>query len=98
MKKRNKAAAFSKQPSCPSSETLHDFARDLLPASARRGLGLHLAHCDFCAAELHLLSSQPPPRRGPRVKAQVPLWVRLFARRLLQKNTGAARHQRRRAA
>ena len=98
MKKREEAFAFSNQPSCPSSATLLNLINDSLPALALQGTELHLAGCDFCAAELQLLSRHPPRSDESQVRANVPLWVWSFAGLHLLKNARTNRPQRRHEA
>jgi hypothetical protein len=71
---------FSKRRDCPLSETLLAYAGRTLPPLKRQSVRLHLAKCDFCGAELQLLSSQAPAAETPRVpEAPVPLSLLLVA-------------------
>lgn len=98
MKKREEAFAFSKRPACPSSETLLDLVHGSLPALTFQTTDLHLAGCDFCAAELQLLSRHAPRSYESHVRANIPLWVLLFAGRLLLKHARTIEPRRRDAA
>lgn len=48
--------AFRKRVSCPSSQTLLAFRRSHLGCEAYGRVETHLAGCDFCNAELQLLT------------------------------------------
>jgi hypothetical protein len=48
--------AFRKRVSCPSSQTLLAFRRSHLSCEDRTRIESHLAICDFCNAELQLLT------------------------------------------
>lgn len=56
-------ARFRKLRTCPSSETLLAFGRVARGARGRRAgrVAEHLESCDFCGAELQLLSRHAPP-------------------------------------
>ena len=84
-------AKFCKHKSCPSAEMLLDYTRAALASDARQQLTAHLAACDFCDAELYLLSKFPPtgaPLLCPRVK--MPLALYRLAKDLLIVSTSAA--------
>jgi hypothetical protein len=66
-------AAFCKRKTCPTARTLLLFHGASLKREASRHVAAHLSSCDFCGAELHLLSRFPPagpplfrPARMPR--------------------------------
>ena len=79
------AGDFRKQHDCPTSDTLLAFAHRSLPGLKRQSLRLHLAKCDFCGAELQLLSNHPPMKEAPHVPARIPLSLLLIAERTLPK-------------
>lgn len=47
---------FCKTGECPSSEVLLRYRRHQLPLKDRAAIEIHLRRCDFCSAELHLLT------------------------------------------
>ena len=53
-------ATFCKQRTCPSSEMLLLYHDATLARETVRLVTEHLSSCDFCDAELHLLSKFPP--------------------------------------
>lgn len=81
---------FAKQVSCTPSQTLAALRAGALSPLARQGALLHARSCDFCAAELQLLSAasldvvtpEPPP---------MPLALRLFAESKLAEAAALAR-------
>jgi hypothetical protein len=62
-------AAFRKLKTCPPSEALLHFREETAAGDAtRQELASHLSGCDFCGAELQLLSRFPvagPPQIKP---------------------------------
>ena len=52
-------AEFLKTTDCPSAETLLLYGEAALTRTRRRGVVAHLAACDFCAAEAHMLAHHP---------------------------------------
>ena len=53
-------ATFCKRRTCPSAELLLLYHDAVLARTFARELAAHLAECDFCAAELYLLTKFPP--------------------------------------
>lgn len=51
---------FSKNVSCPSSPRLLAFQKGDLSVSENQLVQKHLAHCDFCAAEVEFYQHFPP--------------------------------------
>lgn len=49
-------ATFCKRAACPSAETLLYFQAERLSKTQKARVVSHLNQCDFCRAELHLLS------------------------------------------
>lgn len=96
---------FAKQPDCPASVTLRAYGAGTLSFLARPGVAAHLAACEFCGAELSLLTraaravetsevEQPPPPAPA-----MPLALRLFAQTALADITAAGvRAEEKRAA
>jgi len=67
---------FEKKRHCPSSEALVFYRQRYLPDGQMSQLASHLAACDFCAAELELLSRFPStkelcdsPKMPPHLRA-----------------------------
>jgi hypothetical protein len=79
------AGDFRKQRECPASDTLLAYAHRSLPSLRRQSVRLHLSKCDFCGAELQLLSKHPPAQEAPHVPARIPLSLLLLAERSLPK-------------
>ena len=74
---------FDKRLDCPSSEVLLAYAVESVVGLRREGIKLHLAHCDFCDAELRLLKQHPPAAEVVFVPAKLPLSLLLFAEQSL---------------
>lgn len=70
---------FVKHRDCPPSDTLLAFARRSLSPLKRQSVRLHLAKCEFCDAELQLLSKHPPLAETPHAPARLPLSLLLLA-------------------
>ena len=64
----------------------------------REGVRLHLAHCDFCGAELRLLERHSPQSEADFVPAPLPLSLLIIAEQSLPKRHVLKRPARRRAA
>ncbi|HYG80471.1 MAG TPA: hypothetical protein VD861_08800 [Pyrinomonadaceae bacterium] len=78
------AIAFCKRASCPSSETLLLYRACGLEAERMVWVASHLGQCDFCGAELQLLTEHAPP--GPEeecVITAMPANLRWLAETLL---------------
>ena len=89
---------FVKRPECPSSGVLLAYAGKSLAGLKCEGVRLHLAHCDFCAAELWLLGRHPPQSEVDFVPAPLPLSLLLVAEQSLPKRHVLKKPPRRRAA
>ncbi|HLL71424.1 MAG TPA: hypothetical protein VK363_08325 [Pyrinomonadaceae bacterium] len=93
---------FAKQPDCPASAALAAYAAGTLSFLARECVAEHLAACEFCDAELPLLSRHAPvatETTKPHDDAPpVPLALRLLAESALADMHAAARAGERRAA
>lgn len=61
-------AAFRKSKTCPSAELLLLYRSDTFTNETCREVSAHLQKCDFCGAELQLLTKYPPVG-APRYKA-----------------------------
>jgi hypothetical protein len=69
---------FAKTHDCPPSQTLQARAENRLSPLAARVADSHLASCEFCRAELALLSHAAAPE-APQEAPAMPLALRLFA-------------------
>ena len=75
----SRTAGFRKLRTCPQSEKLLTHCR-----SARPSLAAHLASCDFCGAEMQLLSHFPPPANAlPFVALPMPDGLQRLAQEIL---------------
>ena len=73
---------FSKQATCPSSEMLLSYQRVGLSSEQRAWIVTHLAACEFCGAELQLLTKYSP--NGEEYAfTDIPLNLRHLAEALL---------------
>ena len=75
---------FSKQLTCPSSETLLKYHQTSPATKHQAWISTHLAACDFCGAELQLLSRYPPPEDEDCTLTDIPLGLRRLAESLLR--------------
>lgn len=73
---------FCKQATCPSSETLLKYQQVGLAAEQRARVASHLAACDFCGAELQLLTKHSTTDEK-YVLTNIPLNLRRLAEALL---------------
>ncbi len=73
---------FCKQASCPSSETLLHYRTQELPTEECDWVASHLCVCEFCCAELQLLTEHRPTEEECPV-AEMPLNLRYLAEALL---------------
>jgi hypothetical protein len=76
---------FIKQPGCPASAALRAYGANTVSFLARAGIAAHLDACEFCGAELSLLT-QLAPSAEPRAEIELPplpLALRLFAQSAL---------------
>ncbi len=58
-------AEFRKTKICPSTQILLLYHEASLPETRRRRVAAHLSACDFCGAEMQLLSKHRPPTAQP---------------------------------
>jgi hypothetical protein len=73
---------FNKQATCPSSEMLLSYQRVGLAAEQRAWVASHLTACDFCGAELQLLTKYSPTGEEYKL-TDIPLNLRRLAEALL---------------
>jgi hypothetical protein len=83
-------AKFCKNRTCPSAEMLVSYTRATLKVELRQQLTAHLAACDFCDAELHLLSKFPPAGAVACTSVKIPFALYRLAKDLLSVSTSAA--------
>jgi len=74
-----KTTSFCKQASCPSSATLLSYHKFGLVSSIETGVVEHLEACDFCCAELQLLSECPQDEVDFSKVEAIPPPLRLLA-------------------
>lgn len=73
---------FSKQATCPSAETLVSYNALNLHAGAAAHVLEHLSSCEFCNAELKLLSRHMPAEEEYST-AEIPAHLRSLAEALM---------------
>lgn len=79
-------AEFRKQKTCPSAEVLLLYKDARLAATRRQSVAAHLAACDFCGAELQLLSrhwTRAAVRRAASAAIEMPSNLRRLAEDLM---------------
>ena len=82
--------SFKKTAVCPSETILISYQSKKLSQEIMTVVRFHLGSCDFCAAELPLLSYYSQPQRGECRAPDIPMDLRILAESLL------FRHRRRR--
>jgi hypothetical protein len=65
-------AMFCKRKTCPSAEMLLLYHDGVLASAFEREIAAHLAACDFCDAELYLLTKFPPAGLPSYTPAAIP--------------------------
>ena len=73
---------FCKQATCPSAETLRSYGTLNLAASEAAQVGEHLSSCEFCSAELKLLSDHTPMEEE-YLATEIPAHLRSLAEALM---------------
>ena len=76
------AKLFLKRVSCPSSQSLLEYDQSRLGSAQSLRIEAHLAYCDFCNAELQLLTRYQDTQDEYSF-AELPLQLRGLAERLL---------------
>ena len=78
-------ATFRKLKTCPSAEMLLLYSDTSLVRRWQTMVAAHLAGCEFCGAELQLLSRHAPRgrRAAPALSVEIPLALRRLAEELL---------------
>jgi hypothetical protein len=82
--KTYRASTFCKQLTCPSSDTLLSYGAAGLASELKTHVATHLAGCDFCHAELQLLTSHAPVAAEHYEHAKMPAALRYLAESLLK--------------
>ena len=80
------AITFCKSATCPSSETLLSYRTCKLKAERMVWVASHLDECDFCGAELQLLSEHTPAEITECAIADMPPHLHRLAESLLSAN------------
>jgi hypothetical protein len=80
------AITFCKRATCPSSESLLSYRKFGLTAERMARVASHLDECDFCGAELQLLSEHAPAEEVECPLADMPPHLRWLAESLLSAN------------
>ena len=83
-------ANFCKHKTCPSSEMLLGYTQATLGRELRQQMSAHLDACDFCDAEMYLLSKFPPTGAAYCPTAKIPRSLYRLAKDLLSVSTSAA--------
>lgn len=78
-----KTTYFCKQPACPSAEMLLSYQAAKLCYEQEVKINLHLIECDFCCAELHLLSRSEQAEICNTQSAEIPAHLRALAESVL---------------
>lgn len=81
--KTYRTTIFCKQLTCPSSQTLLSYGAASLAAEVKIKVTTHLAGCDFCGAELQLLTRHKPLATERYEHTKMPAPLRYLAESLL---------------
>jgi hypothetical protein len=77
------AIAFCKRATCPSSEDLLAYQTCALAVERMVSVASHLEECDFCGAELQLLTEHAPAEVEECTLSDIPANLRWLAQSLL---------------
>ena len=80
------AIAFCKRATCPSSETLLAYRTCGLAVERMISVASHLDECDFCGAELQMLTEHAPAEIEECPLSAIPANLRWLAESLLSTN------------
>ena len=80
------ATLFCKTPECPTSQALLAYHRSLMTTKNMTYIETHLASCDFCSAELQLLTRYRSEAEKHSF-AEMPAQLRRLAEDLLKRST-----------
>ena len=78
---------FRKTADCPASEILLRYRRRRLPIRGRLEIDMHLRGCDFCSAELQLLTRHRSDLE-PHASEEIPARLRRMAEELFVRPAG----------
>jgi hypothetical protein len=81
--KTYRTTIFCKQLTCPSAETLLSYGAASLASELKTDVTTHLSGCDFCEAELQLLTRHAPRAVQHDEKTKMPASLRYLAESLL---------------
>jgi hypothetical protein len=81
-------ATFRKRKTCPSSQAILLYCDAALAAAAHPIIAEHVSTCDFCAAELQLLSKFAPRGAATFQPVRVPWHLYRLAKDLLSLSAG----------
>lgn len=81
--KTYRTTIFCKQLTCPSAQTLLSYGAANLATEMKATVTEHLAACDFCDAELQLLTSHAPNANEGYQLTAMPAHLRYLAESLL---------------
>ena len=90
MGSRSSTAPFCKLRTCPTSETLLLYHDAALARDVTGEVTEHLTACDFCGAELHLLSRFPPAGPAVVIPVRMPWPIYRLAKDLFAASARAA--------
>ena len=82
MMRTSSITVFSKQATCPSAEMLISYHTLNLSYGMAETVTEHLSSCEFCVAELKLLSEHPPAEEAYSA-AEIPAHLRSLAEALM---------------
>ena len=83
-------ANFCKHKTCPSAEMLLGYTQATLARELRQQMSEHLDACDFCDAEMYLLSKFPPTGAPFCPAVKIPRSLYRLAKDILSVSTTAA--------
>jgi hypothetical protein len=78
-----KTTYFCKQHACPSAEMLLSYKGAKLCREQEVKINMHLIECDFCCAELHLLTHNEQEEISHTQTAEIPAHLRALAESIL---------------
>lgn len=84
-------AKFRKQRTCLPAQLLLRYATTTSALGSSRKIAAHLAVCDFCGAELQLLTRYPPVGERVVTRIEIPVALRCLAESLMAEPSYAAR-------
>ncbi len=84
--KASSVNVFRKTLACPSSTLLLSFRSAALSPEVENLINHHLSSCDFCRAEVSLLSHHQPPVKRIGKAPELPINLRILAESLLSQS------------